>query len=156
MFKKLIIIVCFWSIGLLVNAQTSIHTFASDADQARFKQLTVELRCPKCQNQDLADSNAPIAADLRNQIIVMIEQGKSNQEIVAYMVDRYGEFVLYKPRFDGYNVILWLAPVLFVCIGFIVVLVIVRANKKITLSLPLDDEEKQRQLEKLLTQQDKA
>ena len=84
-------------------AQAAIDTyeFKNDAERDRFRELTKELRCPKCQNQDIADSNAPIAADLRREIFRMLGEGKSNQQIVDFMVDRYGDFVRYKPALSG-------------------------------------------------------
>lgn len=154
MIKK-IVATLFLFLTLSVYAETTLHQFSNDENRDRFRQLTVELRCPKCQNQDLADSNAPIATDLRNQIIAMIEQGKSNQEIVDYMVSRYGDFVLYKPRFSGFNMFLWLTPLFLVGLGLFVVFVIVRANKKTQLDLPLEDEKKQRALRALLDGDDK-
>lgn len=155
MLKKLITIV-FLLMVMTAEAETSIHAFSNEADQARYKHLTLELRCPKCQNQDLADSNAPIATDLRNQIIQMIEQGKSDQEIINYMVERYGEFVLYRPRFAGYNVILWIMPLLLVCLGLGVIAFIVRMNRQDPQALPLDDKEKQLKLEQLLAQRNES
>jgi cytochrome c-type biogenesis protein CcmH len=154
MIKKIAILFLL-CLALPIYADTPLHQFSNEQNRNRFTELTLELRCPKCQNQDLADSNAPIAADLRNQIIAMIEQGKSDQEIIDYMVNRYGEFVLYKPRFSGYNVILWLAPALLISIGVCVILVIVRSNKKIT-SMPLDDHDKELALQKLLNEKDQA
>lgn len=146
----------FLFLALSAYAETALHQFSNDENRDRFKQLTLELRCPKCQNQDLADSNAPIATDLRNQIIMMIEQGKSNQEIIDFMVSRYGDFVLYKPRFGGYNVVLWLAPIFLVGLGLCVVAMVVRLNKKTPLDLPLADEKKQRELRALLDGEDKT
>ena len=80
-------------------AQAAIDTyeFKNDAERDRFRELTKELRCPKCQNQDIADSNAPIATDLRREIFRMLGEGKDNQQIIDFMVDRYGDFVRYKP-----------------------------------------------------------
>ena len=71
--------------------------FSDEGDRARYQRFTYELRCPKCQNQNLADSNAPIATDLRREIYRMFAEGKSNAEIVEFLVDRYGDFVLYNP-----------------------------------------------------------
>ncbi|RML38486.1 Cytochrome c-type bioproteinsis protein CycL, partial [Pseudomonas syringae pv. maculicola] len=81
-----------------------------DAERARYSELTRELRCPKCQNQDIADSNAPIAADLRKEIYRMLGEGQSNQKIIDFMVDRYGDFVRYKPSLNARTWLLWFGP----------------------------------------------
>ncbi|MGH8483090.1 MAG: cytochrome c-type biogenesis protein, partial [Pseudomonas sp.] len=78
------------SLAGVAHAAIDTYQFADDAERERYKDLTKELRCPKCQNQDIADSNAPIAADLRREIFRMLGEGKSNAQIVEFMVDRYG------------------------------------------------------------------
>lgn len=76
----------------------------------RVVEVSEQLRCLVCQNQSIADSNAELAVDLRNQVIEQVKAGKSNEEIVNYMVDRYGDFVLYNPPFKLSTAILWLGP----------------------------------------------
>ena len=100
------------ALGLAGVAHAAIDTyeFANDAERERFRELTKELRCPKCQNQDIADSNAPIAADLRKEIFRMLGEGKDNQQIIDFMVDRYGEFVRYKPELNSHTWLLWFGP----------------------------------------------
>tara|TARA_R110002049_G_scaffold267629_2_gene444027 strand:- start:793 stop:1272 length:480 start_codon:yes stop_codon:yes gene_type:complete len=88
------------------------YEFSSPELEVRYQQLSEELRCPKCQNQNIADSNAPIAQDLRRLLHQQLEAGASDDEILDYMSDRYGEFVRYRPRFGGTTVFLWLAPLL--------------------------------------------
>jgi cytochrome c-type biogenesis protein CcmH len=104
-------------------AQALIETydFSSPELEARYQQLSEELRCPKCQNQNIADSNAPIAQDLRKLLHQQLEAGASDAEILDFMVARYGEFVRYRPSFGGTTVLLWLAPVLllFAAIGVV-------------------------------------
>lgn len=92
------------------HAAIDTYTFKDEAERARFRQLTQELRCPKCQNQDLADSNAPIAADLRREIYRMLGEGQSNEQITAYLVARYGDFVRYKPALTARTWLLWYGP----------------------------------------------
>ncbi len=94
---------------------------SGEAEQERFRELTWELRCPKCQNQNLADSNAPVAADLRAEIVRLLQEGKENEQIVEYMVARYGEFVRYEPRARGINLLLWIVPALGLLIGAVVI-----------------------------------
>lgn len=93
------------------------YTFSSDEDAARFEQLAEELRCPKCQNQNLADSNAPVAADLRDKVYELIQEGKSDDEVVTYLVDRYGDFVRYRPPFRFDTLLLWGGPFILLLIG---------------------------------------
>ncbi|WP_415176327.1 cytochrome c-type biogenesis protein [Porticoccus sp.] len=100
-----------------VGAAEDVQTFSSDEKRQRFHELVAELRCPKCQNQTLADSNSPIAQDLRGEIYRMLEDGKTDSEIVDFLVDRYGEFVMYRPPVKSTTLILWLTPLLLVVIG---------------------------------------
>lgn len=108
------------------SAQAAIDTyeFDSEADRQRYRTLVEELRCPKCQNQNIADSDAPIALDLREQIFRMLEKGESDQQIIDFLVSRYGDFVLYKPPLSGRTLLLWYGPAIllgggFVLLGFI-------------------------------------
>ncbi|KXU39516.1 cytochrome C [Ventosimonas gracilis] len=91
--------------------------FTDESKRLRFYQLTRELRCPKCQNQDIADSNAPIAADLRREIRRLLDEGQSNEQITAHMVSRYGEFVRYKPALNRHTWLLWFGPALLLLLG---------------------------------------
>ena len=94
---KAICICFFLALANPVSAVIEIAPLSSEELEARYRQLIDELRCPKCQNQNLADSDSPIAADLREQIRTLLEEGRSDDEVVAYLVDRYGDFVRYKP-----------------------------------------------------------
>ena len=96
------------------------------AVEERLKLLAEELRCLVCQNQTIADSNAPLALDLRNQIREQIKAGRDDSQIRAYMVERYGDFVLYRPPFKATTSLLWLGPVLLVVVGAIAFALIVR------------------------------
>ena len=97
--------------------------------QESYETLTKELRCLVCQNQTIADSNAELASDLRRQVSEMLAQGKSKEEIIQFMTDRYGDFVLYKPAFKGKTLLLWIAPIAFLVIGLIAVLLVIRSKK---------------------------
>ncbi len=154
---KLIKTLVYFSIGLVMlmaTAQAAIDVYQFDnADKSeRFKELTAELRCPKCQNQNIADSNAEIAKDLRNKLQEMLVANKSDEEIVKYMVDRYGDFVLYEPRVDPQTYLLWFGPVLLLLIAFFVVFMIVRMRSKETKTNQLDTNQ-QEQLSSLLNKQ---
>ena len=99
----------------------------TDANQEnRFNQLIQQFRCLVCQNEDLASSNASLAADLRQQIYQMVTAGKSNVEITHYMVNRYGDFVLFKPPFMGETIFIWLLPFLLLVGGFSIFYVVIR------------------------------
>ena len=99
------------------------------AVEARLKSLAEELRCLVCQNQTIADSNAPLALDLRNQIRTQVAQGRSDDQIRAYMVERYGDFVLYKPPFKASTALLWLAPALLLLAGGAAFWLVVRRRR---------------------------
>lgn len=107
-------------LALSLGAQAAVDTyeFKDDAERARYRVLIEELRCPKCQNQNIADSDAPIATDLRNEIFRMLEEGKSNEEIIDFLVSRYGDFVLYKPPLTSRTLLLWYGPAGMLVIGF--------------------------------------
>lgn len=91
-------------------ANEDLYPFTSQQSAQRFALLTHEIRCVVCQNQNLAESNAPLANDLRNKIYQMVLQQKSNSEIKSYLVARYGNFVLFKPPLNGVTVALWAFP----------------------------------------------
>jgi cytochrome c-type biogenesis protein CcmH len=121
--------------ALLLAAAGSAFGQASEiarpdaATEARLKALAEELRCLVCQNQTIADSNAPLAVDLRNQIRGQIGQGRSDEQIRDYMVERYGDFVLYRPRFHANTALLWLGPPLLVLGGLGAFIVVVRRRR---------------------------
>lgn len=96
------------------------YDFSEPRLEERYHALSQELRCPKCQNQNIADSNAPIAQDLRKQLYLQLEAGASDDQIRQYMVNRYGEFVRYRPRFSGATAVLWLAPALLLVLAALV------------------------------------
>lgn len=122
--------------------------FNDEVTKVRFQALSKELRCPKCQNQNLADSNSPIAADLRRELYELLQQGKADSEIIDFMVARYGEFVLYRPRVSSVTYILWFGPALLIFIGVIVVIVILRKKpvSKAALTLNTEQQAKLKQL----------
>ncbi|MCY4471851.1 MAG: cytochrome c-type biogenesis protein CcmH [Kistimonas sp.] len=96
-------------------ARAAIDTWIFDSDQQeqRYRTLVSELRCPKCEGQSIGDSNAPVANDLRGVVYRQLKQGWTDQQIADFMVERYGEFVLYRPRMGGSTLLLWCAPLVF-------------------------------------------
>lgn len=101
---------------------TDMYTFQTITQQQQFQGLVQQLRCLVCQNENLADSNATLANDLRKQVYNMVIQGKSNQDIISYLTDRYGQFILFKPRVEPSTYVLWFAPFLLIAIGFLVLI----------------------------------
>jgi cytochrome c-type biogenesis protein CcmH len=123
-------------------AQTSDPTplqFADSAEEARFHRLTSQLRCVMCQNQSLADSSAQIAHDLRREVLELMRQGKSDREVKQFLVERYGEFVLYKPEVTPGTWLLWFGPLLLVLAGGLVVWRILRRGKASRAAVGSDD-----------------
>ena len=117
---------------LLGSASAAIdaYEFKDEAERERYRTLVEELRCPKCQNQNIADSNAPIAMDLRREIFRMLEEGQSNDQIVDYLVARYGDFVRYKPPVNTKTLVLWYGPAGLLVIGFgVLALILVRRHR---------------------------
>ena len=108
-----------WILILLVVMSAKLHAQSQlDAEQAeRYHELNAELRCLVCQNQTIAESNAPLAKDLRAQVETQILAGRSKQQILTYMTDRYGDFVRYRPPWSGRTLMLWVGPFLMVLIG---------------------------------------
>jgi cytochrome c-type biogenesis protein CcmH len=138
------------------RAAIDVYSFDSDAQEQTFRELTKELRCPKCQNQDIADSNAGLAKDLRDKTYLMVHQGKDKQEIIDYMVARYGNFILYDPPMMASTLILWLGPFGVIVIGFCVVAARARKRPESETALQpgLNDEESRR-LAALLKEEEK-
>ncbi|GAW86937.1 cytochrome c-type biogenesis protein CcmH [Bathymodiolus platifrons methanotrophic gill symbiont] len=116
--------------SFLLSAAIDVYQFDDPEKEGRFQKLAFELRCPKCQNQNIADSNAEIAKDLRTKIQQMLIADKSDMEIVDYMVERYGDFVLYEPRVKPQTYLLWYGPALFLVLGLIIIILIIRSRNK--------------------------
>lgn len=107
-------------------ANLETYQFDDPAQEALFRQLIGELRCPKCQNQAIVDSDAPLAKDLRDQTYSMVQEGASKQQVIDYMVVRYGDFVHYKPPVTAATLVLWLGPLALIVIGAVVITVVAR------------------------------
>jgi cytochrome c-type biogenesis protein CcmH len=132
-----------------------VYEFSDRAEEQRYQNLIAELRCPKCQNQNIADSNAPISKDMRDVVYRMMNDGASNEEIVESLVGRFGEFVRYKPEFDSRTFLLWATPAIAVFGGLLVVAgVVIRSRRSGPESPALSAEEKAR-VDKMLTDEDK-
>lgn len=113
---------------VLLAFSLAVHAQDTPLDR-RVAHLAHELRCLVCQNQSLAESNAPLAQDLRNQIREQVAAGKSDQDVLDFMVQRYGDFVLYRPPFKASTVFLWVGPFLFLVLGFFFLFRFVRSRR---------------------------
>lgn len=133
------------------------HEFSSPEARERYHYFTNNLRCPKCKNTNLAGTNSEIANDLRRELRHLIEDGKTDQEITDFMVTRYGDYILYRPRLTSNTIALWMGPVVFLAIGLTVVGTIVwrrrrkGPNDKNTLT-----EEEQSELAKMFAERDSS
>ena len=121
----------------MVTAIDTGQAFDDPELQARYEHIIDEVRCLKCQNQTIKDSNAFLAGDLRREIRRMLTEGKTDAEIFDFLVLRYGEFALYRPRVSGKTLILWIAPFILLIIGGVILVRVLRDR----MSLPIDDEQ---------------
>jgi len=122
---------------LFVSAAVAIDTDKAFDDpelQARYEHIIEEVRCLKCQNQSIKDSNAFLAGDLRREIRRMLDEGKTDNEIYDFLVARYGEFALYRPRMSGKTLVLWIAPIALLLAGGFVLVNILRRR----MAMPID------------------
>lgn len=113
------------------------------AEEARAQEIMKQLRCLVCQNQSIVDSDAGLAKDIRIIVRERILTGDTDQQVLTFMTERYGDWVLLKPPFDGATIILWLSPILLLGFGFIIIIRNQR-NRKMVTSAPLSDEEQKR------------
>ena len=129
MIKRLIagLVLC---VSMSVHAAIETYQFDTPEQEARFRQLGFELRCPKCQNQAIGDSDAEISGDLRAEVYRMLMEGASDAEIKDFMVARYGRYVLYNPPLDKQTLVLWFGPAALLLIGGVFVALRIRQSKK--------------------------
>ncbi|MEM9256181.1 MAG: cytochrome c-type biogenesis protein [Pseudomonadota bacterium] len=132
------------------------YEFSDPTLEERYQTLTEELRCPKCQNQNIAESDAPIARDLRAMLHKELEEGASDSDILDSMVARYGEFVRYRPKFGGSTLVLWLAPIALLLGGIALVWTTLRNRRDVEPATQLSDGDQQRLTELLGEGRDQA
>ena len=135
--KKMLILIVSLMLPVMGNAIDTGKAFDDPELQARYDKIIDEVRCLKCQNQTIKDSNAFLAGDLRREIRRMLTEGKTDAEIFDFLVLRYGEFALYRPKMSGKTLILWMAPVILLLLGGVVVVRVLRER----MSLPIDDDQ---------------
>ena len=144
--RKFILFSFLLFLAIPVRAGIEVHQFKTPELEARYKHLTNTLRCLVCQNENLADSNAPLAKQLRDKAYEMLNAGASDKEVVDYMVHRYGDFVLYSPPFMPTTYLLWIGPFALLVLGIVIVQVIIRRNRKQKLTIDNNDYNKAREL----------
>jgi len=127
------------SIGV-AQAQGEFYAFETDAQERLYNKLSKELRCPKCQNQSISDSDAPLAEDMRKKVHEMVLEGASYNDVVGFMKDRYGDFVHYQPPMNASTIVLWIGPLLVILIGLLFIIVQVRTQKKGEVELSEEEE----------------
>lgn len=152
MMKRIVLsILASFALVLSVQAAIEVYEFDNTQQEQQFKDLSNTLRCPKCQNNTIGDSNAALAQDLRHKVYEMTKQGKSEQEIVDYMIARYGNFVTYNPPLTLATSILWLGPLAVVVFGFgFIVLRTRRSKAAVTEQAENWDAQKEARLKQLL------
>ncbi|QEH08369.1 cytochrome c-type biogenesis protein CcmH [Histophilus somni] len=143
---------------LSFSAQAAIDAlnFTSMQQEKDYHSLTQELRCPQCQNNNIADSNASIAVDMRAKVYELLQKGQNKQQIIDYMVERYGNFVTYNPPVTGSTIILWVAPLALMILGVVIVLrrKSGSSSKSAVEAQPNLTQEQQKRLEELLKERE--
>ncbi|MDO3382486.1 cytochrome c-type biogenesis protein [Gilvimarinus algae] len=140
-------------LGLVCQAEP-VYEFDNPVDRARFQQFNEELRCPQCQNQNLAGSDSLVSETLREDLYEQILAGRSDKEIIDDMVRRYGDYILYRPPFDASTAVLWLGPFGLLLIGGTVLLLMVRRRARQTAQDPELSAAEQARLQRLLDEHD--
>lgn len=135
--RVIFILLALWFSGFAIAIDTD-KAFDDTELQARYEAIIEEVRCVQCQNQAIKDSNALIANDLRREIRRLIGEGMTDAQVYDYLVQRYGEFVLYRPRMSGFTLLLWIAPVVFLLAGGFVVVRVIR--KRMDMPIDVDDD----------------
>ena len=139
--KHALLFACLMLLSVAAMAIDQERRFDDPELQARYEHLISEVRCLQCQNQSIKDSNVTLAADLRREIARMIDEGKTDEEIADFLVTRYGEFALYRPRMTGKTLVLWIVPFLLVLLGVFALVRVVRHR----VALPVGDDSDERQ-----------
>ncbi len=150
---KFLIIIAGLLLSFYAGAAIDTRQFASAEQERQYRELTEQLRCPKCQNNSIADSNSIIAADMRTKVYQLMRQGQSRQQIIDYMVARYGNFVTYVPPLNPLTIFLWLGPLLVVIVGGL--MVILRASRRGARGTVVFSVDEQRRLAHLLDDSDR-
>lgn len=147
---SIVVLLCSLLLPNSTYSQVDTFEFDTEEQQDRFRTLSDELRCPMCQNSSLSGSTGGVAEDLRREVYRMIMEGMSDSEIIQFMFERYGDFILFRPRLTAGTVFLWFGPLLFLFIGGLFAFGIWRRARKITDSDTELDKIQQKRLQQLL------
>ena len=147
---SIVVLLCSLLLPNTTYSQVDTFEFDTEEQQDRFRTLSDELRCPMCQNSSLSGSTGGVAEDLRREVHRMIMEGMSDSEIIQFMFERYGDFILFRPRLTAGTVFLWFGPLLFLFIGGLFAFGIWRRARKITDSDTELDKTQQKRLQQLL------
>lgn len=128
---RIVIALCLLMPLMALASAIEPYPFESELQEQRFRSLAGELRCTVCQNQSLADSDAPLARDLREELFRMLQDGRSDQEIRNFMVERYGDYVLYRPPVAGHTLLLWGGPIGLLMIALFATAVVIRKRRAV-------------------------
>jgi cytochrome c-type biogenesis protein CcmH len=139
-----LLLLCCCGLAERVDAAIDVYPFETPAEEARYKALVDELRCPKCLNTNLSGSDSPISSDLRRTVAGMVREGRSDEEIRTYMLERYGDFILYRPRVTPATYLLWFGPVLLLAVGLLVIVLMIRRQRRVAATESLSSEEAER------------
>ncbi|MCD6059913.1 MAG: cytochrome c-type biosis protein CcmH [Moraxellaceae bacterium] len=150
--KRWLLLILF--VSGIATAAIDVYQFESPEEEQRYRQLIDELRCPKCQNQNLSGSDAAVAKDLKDRAYRLMQEGKSDEEIRAYLVDRYGDFITYRPPFRAGTLLLWLGPL--VLLLLVATVLVWRVWRPSATPAPLSAEEQQKLQQLLDDTNDKA
>lgn len=148
---KRVVLLCLLLFSATSFAAFEVTKFDNAEKEARYKQLINELRCLVCQNQNIADSNAGLAKTLRQETFRMINEGASDEDIINFMVTRYGDFVLYKPPLKAQTFILWVGPFVLLVVALLIIILVIRHNRSVSIPVNTGDLDK---INQLLDQED--
>ncbi|MGQ7246641.1 cytochrome c-type biogenesis protein [Halomonas sp. V046] len=127
---SLVAVAMLWVTAQALAEAIEVRPFNDPVTERRYQDLTATLRCPKCENQAIGDSNSPIAADMRERVYEQLQGGRSDKEIVDFMVQRFGDYVLYNPRLEGRTVLLWGLPGALVVVGALSLWLLIRSRRR--------------------------
>ncbi len=146
--NPLIVLVGLWlAVAMPSVAVIEDYTFTSDVERQRYQSFVEELRCPKCQNQNLAGSDSPIASDLRRELYRLLKEGKSDTEITSFMVNRYGDYVLYRPQVKKNTIVCGGGPILLALLAVLSVGLVIRSRRRVAGApeeMPINDHDQER------------
>lgn len=132
------------------QAAIEVYDFTDDSYRLRYKDVGGQLRCPKCENQSIADSDSPSAYDMRQELYRLLEEGKNDQQIFDFMVDRFGDYVLYNPPMRRDTWLLWYFPPALVLLGLLLAFFLVKNRKKANTATKMSVSERQLRIQKIL------